>query len=141
MTDQTTNTDSAEARTEAVASDPMCYPMETHVYKDARSGWKAKTRVDLGDNWELQIHTHKPPTGGVSTAASVHKRESSTSIVHRVHHDFYAIIWRNAAARCTRKTVEHQHDDVLVGMRALIMRVRAHYADIGEPLPVPPSAG
>lgn len=111
--------------------------MKTTIGKSFRDGWEAVTAIPLegikalsaGDNpgqTVLQIHTYKSYRG-LGTHASVMHYQNDGSKTCMMCQDFSEQVLRSPA-RCTEKSVRELHAQALETVAALMLKVRAHYA-------------
>ena len=106
---------------------------ETFIHKDKRTGWRAETKIPLGDNWQLDIGTRKTHEGWLVSSVTVGRVERGF-VTHRLFTDYsrYAI---KREGRCTDKVIEKQHDEALSMLATIIADVRDHYARMNETIP------
>jgi hypothetical protein len=113
---------------------PNPFLSDTFVYKDKRTGWRAETKIQLGDGWQLNITTRKHHDGSLVSFASVDRKERGF-LTHRMFADYSRNIIRRYNLRCTDKTIQALHDEALSHMENLMLDILAHYQAQEEPFP------
>jgi hypothetical protein len=108
--------------------------IDTFIHKDKRTGWRAETKIKLGEGWQLDITTRKGNDGQLISHATVGRVERGF-VTHRLYTDYsrYAI---KREKKCTEKNVGDQHAETLSMIDAILDDVRAHYARMNEPITI-----
>jgi hypothetical protein len=122
--------------------------MDTILSKE-HIGWKAKTIINLTNDFQLKIVTTKNSGGsGIYSSATVHKYEHREgdrfgSEIFRVFHDFNKRVATERMARCTESAVKKLHNQSLARIDEILAALVEHYEAKGEdvkPLPTPTEA-
>lgn len=109
---------------------------EIYVSKDKRTGWKAESKVMLGDTWQVDITTRKNDRGALVTLVSVGRIERGF-LTHRLYSDYMRYAFNRAGVKCTEKNVTNQHTEAVNMIDTILADVRDHYTRMNEPLPLP----
>lgn len=109
---------------------------KTQAAKNSWKVWESRTDFNLNETQVLRIHTTKTNVKGesvVQTSAQVLFKANDGALIFvaglrdKADGDYYANI-ATEAIRCTEKTVNGQHAEVLLGIEHLKAAALAHYA-------------